>query len=664
MINDNNKSALRRQARFGAKAKQSVATTIRQSNFQKSDENRNLLLAAAGDWDNLRNLRLDRARNLRYKNGDQWGDIVQDPTTGKFMREEQVLSNGGKVPLKHNFIQQFVRNIVGQYLSNKTQSIIYARTQDDSPLSDMLTNTLQACQQLNEVSTIDTAVLEDLLLGGLACTKIRYAFWSTKNRADGRVDLVNINRLFFNTDTEDPRMFDLRRIGEIHDFTIDELVRNFAHSVSDAETLRKIYSTPLSDADILSGQDKTKESSIESFLIPKSPDKCRVIEVWVKSGRWVTYVHDYADGTEQITLKTIAQIEAINKKRIEQAQMLGIDPYSVSLMYAKQQYEYYWQVKFLTPYGECVSEFETPYTHQEHPYTIANMPMMDGAIRGVMSDLIDIQRYINRLIVMIDFIMGSSAKGVLMIPEDCIPDGMDKQDFTDEWVKANGVIVYKARADGAAPTQISANSTNIGAFDMLSIEMNMIQQIAGLSGAIQGQQARANTPSSLYAQEAQNSAINYKVVFERFGCYVAKRDEKLLKVLMQYYTDRRHVDISGKSFTEQAKFYDPQMALKIVDFNLVVSQSTDTPVYRQVTEDMLMEFLKAGFITLDIFLDNSSLPQATKLKADLKRVQEQVATGDAAYAAAQVGQVMANNGITEQQTNPQALALMQRFAGQ
>lgn len=655
---------LRAQARFAPAKPVKAALNDHRNSFDTAEENLDLLLRCQNDWNRLAEFRRERARNIRYKNGDQWGDTVRDPDTGGTMREDELLSSKGRVPLKHNFIQQFMRNIEGQMLSNPSKSIVVARAKDNAALGDMLTNTLQACHQLNKTDRLDIAVMEELLLSGVACMKTRYTFWSTKNRSDGRLDMVGANRLFFNTDVEDPRLFDLRRIGEIHDYTMDELIGNFAATPGDAEALREIYAHCYDRAETYRGRDVTKEKKIDTFLVPEDNSKCRVFEVWQKSGRWVTYVHDYADGTEQITELSLSQIETINAERLAQGAALGMDPDSIALIYAERKYEYYWQVKFLTPNGICIRSMETPYTHEEHPYSFAVMPMTDGAIRGVMNDLIDIQRYINRLIVMIDFIMGASAKGVLLVPEDCIPDGMTPDDFATEWVKGNGVVVYKPGKNGIdMPKQISANSTNIGAWDMLKLEMNLLQQVSGISGAVQGHTPRANTPSSLYAQEAQNSTLNYRIVFDAFRAFKQDRDEKLLKVLMQYYTDRRHVDISGDAYTETAKFYDPQMAKKIVDFNLVVSQSTDTPVFRAAMDDMLMQLFQAGAIPLEMFLDNTSMPFADKLKSDLKQLKEQAAGGNANQEQlAQLSQSVAQN-MSQGEADSNAQALAQQFLG-
>ena len=121
--------------------------------------------------------------------------------------------------------------------------------------------------------------------------------------------------------------------------------------------------------------------------------------------------HDYADGTEEVyTDLTMQEVEAINNQRLEQGTAVGLAPEAVKLVYAQEQYEYYWRVKYLTPNGHCIKEMETPYTHEEHPYVLAAMPIIDGQFKAVMSDIVDIQRYINRLLTLLDFIIGSSAK--------------------------------------------------------------------------------------------------------------------------------------------------------------------------------------------------------------------------------------------------------------
>lgn len=651
-----------RRLKLLAQTDKSVARTRReweQGTMRYADDNLTLLWRCARDWDAMDYLRKEHSRNLRYKNGDQWSDTVPDPDhPHRTIREDALISRSGKVPLKHNYIQQYIRNIHGQLLSSPTQTVVYARSRDDQPLGEMLTNALQACHQFNRIRKIDINVVEELCLTGIACAKVRYGYWSTKNRTDGKIDLVNINRLFFNADIEDPRLTDIRRIGELHDYTFDDLVRNFATCREDVQALREIYGI-CHDHTKLENLYENHASRLQNlnFLYTNDLGKYRVIEVWERLGRWVLYIHDYADGTEEIyTELTMQEVEAINASRIEQGMAAGIAPDTVKLIYAREQYEYYWRVKYLTPNGYCIKETESPYAHEEHPYVLAAMPVIDGRFKAVLSDVIDIQRYINRLLTLLDFIIGASAKGLLMVPQECIPDDMDIQDFAREYVKTNGVILIKKGAYDKLPKQISMNGTNIGAWEMFAQEMNIMQQISGLNGAVQGQVPRANTPSSLYAQQAQNSMMNFVVLFENYNMFCEERDEKLLKVLMQYYTTRRYIGTNGKTAGEMAKFYEPEMAQKIEDFNLTAAKSNDTPVFRQMTDDLLMKLLESGRIPLEIFLNNCSLPGADKLLAEVKSFNEQAAAGQIdPEALTQLQQA------AQQNADPNAMAMMQRY---
>ena len=651
-----------RRLKLLAQTDKSVARTRReweQGTMRYADDNLTLLWRCARDWDAMDYLRKEHSRNLRYKNGDQWSDTVPDPDhPHRTIREDALISRSGKVPLKHNYIQQYIRNIHGQLLSSPTQTVVYARSRDDQPLGEMLTNALQACHQLNRIRKIDINVVEELCLTGIACAKVRYGYWSTKNRTDGKIDLVNINRLFFNADIEDPRLTDIRRIGELHDYTFDDLVRNFATCREDVQALREIYGI-CHDHTKLENLYENHASRLQNlnFLYTNDLGKYRVIEVWERLGRWVLYIHVYAVGTEEIyTELTMQEVEAINASRIEQGMAAGIAPDTVKLIYAREQYEYYWRVKYLTPNGYCIKETESPYAHEEHPYVLAAMPVIDGRFKAVLSDVIDIQRYINRLLTLLDFIIGASAKGLLMVPQECIPDDMDIQDFAREYVKTNGVILIKKGAYDKLPKQISMNGTNIGAWEMFAQEMNIMQQISGLNGAVQGQVPRANTPSSLYAQQAQNSMMNFVVLFENYNMFCEERDEKLLKVLMQYYTTRRYIGTNGKTAGEMAKFYEPEMAQKIEDFNLTAAKSNDTPVFRQMTDDLLMKLLESGRIPLEIFLNNCSLPGADKLLAEVKSFNEQAAAGQIdPEALTQLQQA------AQQNADPNAMAMMQRY---
>ena len=136
---------------------------------------------------------------------------------------------------------------------------------------------------------------------------------------------------------------------------------------------------------------------------------------------------------------------------------------------------------------------------------------------------------------------------------------------------------------------------------------------------------------------------------------MTKLSEKLLKVLMQYYTSPKYVDINGKAYTDIAKVYQPIAAEKVIDFNMVVTTTRDTPVFRQVQDDLLLNLLQSGQISLDLFLDNSSLPFAKKLSAQVKNLRDSQQQGQLnPDVLAQLQQEAQAN------SNPQTMAMLQK----
>ncbi len=629
-------SRLKALAKVGNKKlqPQSVANKIR-SSYKDREDNMKLLYACAHDWEQLATRRREHERFMRYMNGQQWDDYVEDPDhPGKMVQEKVLISRIGITPISNNVIQGFVRNILGQMLSNKTQTMVQARRNEDSELAEMLTNTIQACLDANENTTLDINHVITLLSMGISWAKITYTKWDDRNDTDGRVSFVNENRIAWNQDCEDPRLLDLRRICEIHSYTMDELISNFAATTTDEQILRDLFKSNQFRNEEMNPKAQDVLGSLDFWGNTAEPNKCRVIEVWIKQGRWVLWVHDRASAelpkeyTENFAYWE-QQAEIENERRREQALDAGLQAEDVAdaMIEYERYYEEYWCVKFMTPTGVCLLDMESPYKHQQHPYVFASMPIIDGHAKSLLSDLIDIQRNINRQRTLLDALLAGSAKNTLMVPVDKL-EGNDPDKYIQQLMKVNGVIFYTPKPGVTAmPEFLSRNSTNIGIWDILNFDMQQAKEISGLSGALQGQVSKSGTPSSLYAQMAQNAMLNFVLLFDRFTEFCTKRDGKLLKVLIQYYNRPRHLALSGKEYSSTIKEYIPEKAAAIAnDYSLVSSQTMDTPVFRQRIDEYLMQMVQMG-LPLDVFLEYTTLPFGKQLLTKLKSLQQQQQQG-------------------------------------
>lgn len=657
----NNQELLRIKAYSKSVAEKSVKKTIREShNYDSSEENKTLLYQCYNDWYNMSSVRAEHKRNQRYKNGNQWDDVMEDPDNpGQTITEKAYISRSGRSPLINNMIQQTVRSIHGQAMSNPTKPTVIARCADDSTLSEMLTNTLQKGLQLNKYNIIKTSELESLLSAGICIAKVRYTYWNLKNNTDVKVDFINVNRFFFNQDTEDPTLDDLCRCGEIHDYSYNDLIRDFYVQKGDEEALREIYNNARKERDILL-QDKASRviNSLDFYGISNN-NKYRVYEIWQKRTRKVEYVHDQAKGEEIYDEQHgYDYYEQENASRRIQMQEVGIDDDIIEqrLIIHRTIVEEYWEARWLTPNGICIKRIESPYEHQSHPYVIGQMPRIDGIAKPILSHLCEIQRTANRHLTMIDYSLASAAKGLLLVPSSALKaSGMSLEEYGINYTKPGGCLVFDdSNPNNQMPKQISSNPIPVGAFDFLRTELEALKDVSGLSGALQGQVSRSNTPASLYAQQAQNSMVNFVLLFDCFKDFNQAVSEKTLQVQMQYYTTKRHVDISGQTYNKTAIYYEPQMKNKIVEWNVVVADSNDTPVFRQVADDFLKYLYESQAINVEMLLENSSYPYAQKLLAQLRSANTQAQNGDMSGAQ----QTLSDMGNLPP-TTPQAQAALQ-----
>ena len=579
-------------------------------------EDKDSLQMAYRAWDELQRFRENRIRNRNYTFGRQWNDLIT-LSDGRTITEEQYLKEQGKVPLKNNLIRQLVKNIVGQFRSMRTQPVCVARDRSEQTLGEILTNAVEYAHQHNRVWELDGRTLEEFVISGSCAHKILY---ETRNgKTDVWVDEVSPSRIFFNQ-MNDIRHLDCNLIGELHDMPIADLISRYARGNRQrAIALRQIYSD-VRDAEFERRYHTLSNQSIDNldFFTPSENNMCRVIEVWHNESRERLKCHDTLTGTiYKAEVSAIDEIEAENLKRIKEASEQGIDRDQVPLITTEWFIDKVWYYRHLSPLGHLLEEGETPYWHGSHPYIIKLYPLMDGEVHSLVEDVIDQQRYINRMITMLDFIMGSSAKGVLLFPEDQIPDGMTIQDVMEEWTRYNGIIMYRPRPGSPVPQQISVNGTNVGAYDMLTLQIKMFENISGVHGAIQGKAAPSGTPYALYAQQIQNSSLNLVDLFESFKCFRVDRDTKLVKTMQQYYDIERYRKIVGGDNLSQLEEIGEE-EVKNVEFDISITESVSSPVYRIASNEFLLDLFKMGQIDLKMLLENGSFPFADKLLQSLK----------------------------------------------
>lgn len=328
----------------------------------------------------------------------------------------------------------------------------------------------------NNLAELDSRLLGDFLISGCAVQRVVN---EVRPMVGGGVwvDNVNINR-FFTNDFRDPRGLDIEMAGMLHDMSMHEVLARFGNGDRRRmEWLRGLYGNVDPMLCSIVGDD------IDFFNATNG--RCRVIELW-----------------------TLEAIETTVRRRT------NID--------------FKWRCRWLTPNGDLLTTYMSPTG--THPFVIKFYPLIDGEVHPFIEDVIDQQRYINRLIVLIDRMMGSSAKGVLLFPVEQKVPGFTWDEVCRRWSAADGVIPITGRS-ATLPQQVTGNGADAGAHNLLELELKLFEDVSGVGDALLGKTSSGNVGSALYESQVANSTIALADIFETFNSFTTQRDQLVEKTL-------------------------------------------------------------------------------------------------------------------------------------
>lgn len=625
----------------------SVKRRMERQNGRKTDYE--LLQRCWQAWNNLEAVRVTRDRAKRYCYGDQWGDTVRVYKNGYYydMTEREYLKRKGSVPLSNNVMVSILNTLVGMYAKQGTEPVCFARTRSSQSLSDMMSATMQCNWQNTQMEDLLKHALEDYLIGGVMVCRETYED-RTQEIEDSWTDYIEPNYAFWEGGS-DPRHLDLSLIGVLHDESVNDLYKKFAReeyglSIDD---LNRIFDIdPDNSQTEGTMHNDTNDLSNISFDIPsKRGHYVRVIEAWTTETKYRYQCYDpiatnESDAYFRIECDDkvlIAELNAKNVERKKQYDLMGVPPEDRAYITAKKVADKYWYYTFMAPDGTVLCRGETPYDFKSHPFTVKFYPYVNGEIHPFMGNVIDQQRYINRLIIMNDMAIRSSAKGLMLVPTQVL-DGMTPDEFAEQATEYDGIMFYtpKATLPNSRPDVITSNAVNLGTNELLQIELNLMREVSNVSGALQGKTPTAGTSASRYAQESQNASTSLYSILKDMESFTECVAQKKCMMIKQYYENGRPIFNRDNTYPME---YD-RLAARDIMFKISIKNAAATATYQNNINDKLDRLLEMRAINIVQYLQNLNEPFADKLLQD---VQSQVE--DLRAQQAEMGQQAPQNGV-------------------
>lgn len=581
-----------------------------------------MLLRARNAWENLEPVRKSRARAMRFTYGDQWGDDVTVMINGekKTMTMREYLSMEGNIPQQTNQIKSQVNTIVGVLIKEQNEPICNAIDRDEQQYAELLTSGLQANNNKNRIRQTYKLCVKDLIVGGMGVCHESYGFRdSEKRREDSWTKYIDPNYFIMESTLRDPNFEDMTMVGCWYRLPFNVLSARFVQKSGDYKRLKDIYGVGnnFEEGDFVDIDEANRTENL-TFMTPVRLSECCVAEIWTLETKERIRVHDWNEGTLEIIdaddKQTIKLYQDINKQRCTLGKASGFKDEEIPYITMEPFIDTFWYYRFLAPDGTILEEGESPYADRSHPFSIMITPFSDGRISGYITDSIDHQIAINRAIVLQDWIVRNQVKGFTMIPKQLVPDEMENEEFVQNGLNMGNFFFYDAeKARGAKPEVFHAGAISFDAGNYITQLRSLMESSTAISGAIQGKQPYAGTSAALFAQQTANSSTPIASLLDDVRVFMEDNAKKKAKNIAKFYDEDRWRLIAGRI---DGLFDNANIKLNDIadlEFDLIIRESTDTPVYRAIANDYLMSFFQAGAITLEELLTNGTFPFADKL---------------------------------------------------
>lgn len=588
-------------------------------------------------WNNKEDVRKVAERTENYTfDDDQWGDIIE--IDGIQMTERQYIQSQGNVPLSDNIMISIFSTITGLYDKQGSEPNAVARDNVDVFLSDMMSATLQCNWQNNKVGRTLSSAWRNFLLSGIACVRTSYDI-QDDGIPDADTRLVSPYKLFWEAGI-DPNLKDMTLIGQLCDVPKEDLYQKFARpeyglTIDDINEIYHIHefedhqNTYFEDVNIVEQQNKQNTLDNISFRSPNTPHTFRVIEVWTKESksRWqcwdpVAKSQETAYYKIENNAKDIAEIQRINRERMRQFREAGLPLEQCPVIKMEPITDVYWYYTFMAPDGTVLCSGESPYDHHSHPFTVLFFPYVNGKIHPYMSFLIPQQRNLNRLNIMNDMAIRSTTKGLTVYAEDIIPDDMTSDEFERQLTSYRATVRYKisTKNENSRPDIITSNAANLGIPELMQMKINLMQQVANVSGALQGKTPSAGTAASRYQMESENSTTSLFSLINDFSGFMESLGLKICELIQQYYEQDRK--IFAKKGMANMLLYD-RLSARDIKFYVSIKEARATAAYAQRQQEKLNLLFEKGMLDVFTYLDNSGDPLDQQLSQQLRMAQQQ-----------------------------------------
>lgn len=398
--------------------------------------------------------------------------------------KRQVFGGGMREGIRNNLTRQLLKSIIGRYMHLRGCKV--GETGNDARLGK------------------DARALEEFLISATVYQRI-------SDR--GEIENISPERVLFER-FEKGDGKDCRYFGMLHDMGGGEMLRRFSHG------------DPVRAGEIMAliGRESCGElePGMDVELIFDGDcgrGKVRVVEIWQRRSDNILRCHDPLRGEygecawSEAALGELSRLNAERRARKVAEVRILADVRDV------------WEELWITPDGVTL-ERKVHRDPGAFPFVMCLYPFIDGEVHSLVEDVMPQQELVDRMVGLLDTVIANSAKGVLLFPADQLPEGFTWKDMRRIWSDPGGIIPYRRTSRTTMPQQISSSGWATGAADMLKIQLDLFEQVAGVSGSLRGKEMSVARGAEAVATHTENTTVGMLDLLAAFHNFVERRERK------------------------------------------------------------------------------------------------------------------------------------------
>lgn len=263
---------------------------------------------------------------------------------------------------------------------------------------------------------------------------------------------------------------------------------------------------------------------------------------------------------------------------------------------------------------------ETSYqdlSNVKFPFKVYTWGYLSGEVFSPVDDIIDPQRFINRMISLTESRFNSSGGSNIVIDEDSVDD--PAQAYRD--IKEGKPLTVRTRGKGVPNTvgvyDATPKSGSYAMFDVVAQMKSLIQDVTGVNEGLKGESTGSEQLVGVTKLMIQRGSLMQEPFYNAISEIFLQMFESVASVGKKFYIDNER-ELAIAAGDESVKIFQLSKDIRNEDFLIFIERDNSDEQLKSQANQMLSVFLEMGLIDEVMFANLYERSTPTKVMADVR----------------------------------------------